>query len=151
MSRIYFPMQNRSNITSRISSLVVSPIMSPKLAREKNLRADILVAGLPEHTEPLSDVLLDAAQPRLIIVADSEFPATKRASSQLRERLARRKVSLLYTRFNGAVTLTFDGADCAARALDGTWIAVKSSKNQGISLRFDHHAHVLAKRIQPIQ
>ncbi len=75
------------------------------IGREHDLRADIVITGLPEQTEPLCDALLAAVQPQLIIVADSEFPATKRASSQLRERLIRANTPVLYTRASGAVTL----------------------------------------------
>jgi competence protein ComEC len=88
-------------------------------ARQPDLRADIVVTGLPEQTEPLSNALLDAVQPRLIIVADSEFPATKRASPRLRERLAQRSASVLYTRFNGAVTVTIGKAGWDLRAMEG--------------------------------
>lgn len=89
------------------------------LARQRDLRADIVVAGLPEQTEPLCDALLDAIQPRLIIVADSEFPATKRASPSLRKRLAQRSASVLYTRFTGAVTLTVGKSGWKLHAMDG--------------------------------
>lgn len=62
------------------------------------LRADIVVAGLPAVGEPLSEGLLDAIQPRLIVVADNEHPATRRAPPALRERLAQRGVPVRYTR-----------------------------------------------------
>ncbi|MCX8090166.1 MAG: ComEC/Rec2 family competence protein [Verrucomicrobiae bacterium] len=77
------------------------------LEREPELRADIVIAGLPERSEALSDSLLAAVQPRVVIVADSEYPATHRAGAGLRERLGRRNVPVLYTRETGAVTLTF--------------------------------------------
>ena len=95
------------------------------LAREKDLRADIVLTGLPEQSEPLNDALLNAIEPRVIIVADSEFPATKRASLQLRERLARRNALLLCTRFTGAVTLTLSKGGWDLRAMDGTWLSSK--------------------------
>jgi len=99
------------------------------LQRQKDLRADIVVAGLPEHTEPLCDALLDAIQPLLIIVADSEFPATKRASPQLRERLRQQSAAVLYTRFCRAVTLTINEAGWSARAMDNSRIAVKAPQS----------------------
>jgi beta-lactamase superfamily II metal-dependent hydrolase len=49
---------------------------SALLARTNDLRADIVIAGLPDEGEPLCDALLDAIQPRVIVIADSEFPAT---------------------------------------------------------------------------
>ncbi len=82
------------------------------LERTTNLTADIVVSGIPRESEPLIDDLLDAVSPKLIIITDSEFPATERASSALCGRLAKRKVPVLYCRKSGAVTLTFgpDGA-----------------------------------------
>ena len=77
------------------------------LERTNDLRADIVIAGLPEQTEPLCDALIEAIEPRLIIIADSEFPATKRASPKLSERLAAHKIPIIYTRKAGAVTFTF--------------------------------------------
>ena len=75
------------------------------LERTPDLRADLVVTGLPVQLEALSDALLDAIQPRVIIVADSDFPAAERASPKLRERLARRKVPVLYTRATGSATV----------------------------------------------
>jgi competence protein ComEC len=76
------------------------------LGRTPELRADIVVAGLPTGSEPLSDALLDVVQPRVIVITDSEFPATRRASAKLRERLEKRNVPVIYTRTSGAVTLS---------------------------------------------
>jgi beta-lactamase superfamily II metal-dependent hydrolase len=70
-----------------------------------DLRAEIVIAGLPTSDEPLCDPLLDLLQARLIIVADAEFPATRRASPKLRGRLARRSARVFYCRDNGALTL----------------------------------------------
>jgi competence protein ComEC len=84
-----------------------------------DLRADIVVTGLPSASEALSDWLLDAIQPHLIVVADSEYPARERASSQLRARLARRKVPVIYTRVDGAATLEFRGRHWELRTMNG--------------------------------
>jgi beta-lactamase superfamily II metal-dependent hydrolase len=84
-----------------------------------DLRADIVVVGLPEKSEPLCNVLLDAVRPQVIIVADSEFPATKRASAALRERLAQRKIPIIYTRKSGAVTIVARPGGWELRTMDG--------------------------------
>lgn len=88
------------------------------LERTPDLRADILVSGIPTHTDALCEALLDAVRPRLIIVADSELPATARASQQLKERLTRRKVTLLHTRDTGAVRISFQPAACVISTAD---------------------------------
>ena len=62
-------------------------------------------SGLPAASEALGEDLLDAVQPRVIIVADSDFPAAARATPKLRQRLAQRNVPVLYTRSDGAATL----------------------------------------------
>jgi competence protein ComEC len=84
-----------------------------------DLRADILVTGLPSLGEAICDPLLDAIQPHLIIVADSEFPAAERASTKLRERLAQRKVPVLYTRFSGAASILIRGQTWKVDTMSG--------------------------------
>ena len=90
------------------------------MTREKDLHADIVVAGLPEQTEPLCGALFEKIRPRVVVIADSEFPATKRANRRLRERLAQYDAAVIYTRAAGAVTLTIGKAGWALRAMDGT-------------------------------
>lgn len=89
------------------------------LARHSDLRADVVVSGIPGHTEPLAESLLDAIQPRLIVVTDAEYPAPQRASSRLRERLAERDIPVLYTRETGAVTLTVRAGRCRVTTMNG--------------------------------
>jgi competence protein ComEC len=96
------------------------------LRRTPDLRADIVVAGLPVQPEALGEALLDAIQPRLIIVADSEFPAAERASPRLHERLARRRVPVIYTRTAGAATIEWRKHDWEVRTMSGIRI---SSRN----------------------
>jgi hypothetical protein len=90
------------------------------------LRADIVVTGLPVQLEAIGDALLDAIQPRMIVVADSEFPSAERASPKLHERLARRKVPVVYTRSTGAATIEWRRDDWALRTMSGIRI---SSRN----------------------
>jgi competence protein ComEC len=96
------------------------------LQRTSDLRADIVITGLPVKEEALRDALLDAIQPRLIVVADSDFPAAERASPRLRERLARRKVPVIYTRSAGAATIEWRGSDWEARTISGVRISSRS-------------------------
>lgn len=74
--------------------------------RYKDLRADIVVTGLPTQSEPVCNPLLELIQPRVVIVADTEFPATERAKPALRERLDAHGIPIIYTRTDGAVTIT---------------------------------------------
>jgi len=76
------------------------------LQTTNDLRADIVVTGLPQENEPVCDALLEVIKPQLIIVADSDLPATRRASSGLHDRLAQRKIPALYTREEGSTSIT---------------------------------------------
>ncbi|MGD0744865.1 MAG: ComEC/Rec2 family competence protein, partial [Verrucomicrobiota bacterium] len=92
---------------------------SALLARTNDLRADVVIAGLPDEGEPLCDALLDAVQPKVIVIADSEFPATRRAGRLLHERLGRRNIPAIYTRASGAVTVVARPDGWELRAMDG--------------------------------
>jgi competence protein ComEC len=89
------------------------------LRRMPDLRADIVITGLPTRGEALGDEFLDAVQPRLIIVGDSDYPVWERASAKLRERLARRNTPVLYTRSSGAAVLSFQAGDWDLRTMNG--------------------------------
>ena len=83
-----------------------------------DLRADIVIAGLPAQGDPLNNTLLDAIRPRLIIIADSDFPVMRRASPALQKRLAQRRIQVLYTRTAGAVTITLRKNQWQATAMN---------------------------------
>ena len=85
----------------------------------EDLRADVVVSGLPDRGEPLCDALLDAIHARLIVITDSEYPATRRAGAALLERLERRKTPVIYTRTGGSVEISVKESGWEARAMDG--------------------------------
>ncbi len=89
------------------------------MRRHPDLRAEIVIAGLPARDEPLCDPLLDMLKARLIIIADSDFPATRRASPKLRQRLARRDAQVIYCRDNGALTLEISRKNYAVHTATG--------------------------------
>ena len=93
------------------------------LEREKDLRAVIVIASLPTQGEPLNDTLLEAIQPRVIIIQDSEFPASRRASRVLRERLAQRPVPVFYTTTSGSLTLRIEPHGWELRTAEGEFIS----------------------------
>jgi ComEC/Rec2-related protein len=92
---------------------------SALLGRTNDLHADIVVAGLPNEGEPLCDALLDAIHPKVVVIADSEFPATQRASRELKERLAGRNVPVIYTRMAGGVTIITRSKSWELQTMDG--------------------------------
>jgi competence protein ComEC len=89
------------------------------MRRHPDLRADFIIAGLPARDEPLCEPLLDQLQPRVIVLADAQLPATRRASAKLRARLARRDARVVYGRDNGALTLELAPDGWSLRAADG--------------------------------
>jgi len=89
------------------------------LARNTDLRADIVVAGLPDQGEPLNDAMLAASHPQLIIIADSKSPATRRASRVLRERLEKHGVPVLFTSELGAVKISLRKNQWKVETVDG--------------------------------
>ena len=88
------------------------------LEREVELHADILVAGL-SNNEFVTEALLDAVKPRLLIVASAEYPTANRPSRQLHDRLAQRKIPVVYTSEAGAAILSFRPAGWQVRTMDG--------------------------------
>jgi competence protein ComEC len=96
------------------------------LERTPALKADIVVTGLPVKNEALSDRFLDVVQPELIIVADSDYPVWERASSKLCERLARRNVSVIYTRSAGAATIEFRKNTWKLRTVGGVMLGKRN-------------------------
>jgi len=89
------------------------------IKRGNDVHADIVIAGLPDGGEPLCDALLDAIQPKVIIIADSEFPATRRADRALRERLGQRGIPVYYMRTAGAVTILAKEKGWKLQTMDG--------------------------------
>lgn len=89
------------------------------LEQESDLRADIVVAGLPAQGEPLSEELLAAVEPQLIVVNDAQFPALERAGARLRERLQRPGWRVVYTSDEGTVTIRIKAEGWEVRAMSG--------------------------------
>ena len=89
------------------------------LATTNDLQADIVIAGLPNEGEPLSDALIDAIRPKIIVIADSEFPANRRAGGKLKERLAQKGIPTIYTRDSGAIKMITDKNGWKLQAMDG--------------------------------
>jgi competence protein ComEC len=110
------------------------PGQSALLSRKLDLRAVIIVSGVPAQSEPLADALLREVQPQLIIVTDSDYPAAARATRKLRERLAHSLIPTLYTRETGGLTLTTRRGIWEVIAADGTKLAEGTSAGHELIL-----------------
>jgi competence protein ComEC len=84
------------------------PGQNALLDRNPELPADIVISGIPEESEPLSDALLAATKPKLVVVVDSKYPAPKKATPRLRDRLQRHLIPVIYTADTGAATITLN-------------------------------------------
>jgi competence protein ComEC len=100
------------------------------LGRPPDLKADIVIAGMPSKGEPLSSQLLDAIQPKVIILTDSELPVNRRASQKLCDRLEQQKVPVLYLRKTGAISLELHQGDWELRTMSGQRLRGKELKNR---------------------
>lgn len=89
------------------------------LARGGDLHADVVIAGLPEQGEPLEADLLAAIQPRLVLLTDAEFPVTKRAKPELRNRLSAGGAALLSLREAGTLCISATAEGATIRSVDG--------------------------------
>jgi competence protein ComEC len=92
---------------------------SELLSHTNDLRANIVIAGLPEKGEPLCDDLIAAIDPRVIVIADSGYPVARRASRALHERLDRTHIPVVYTRASGAVKIVMDKTGWKLQTMDG--------------------------------
>ncbi|MBM3876416.1 MAG: DUF4131 domain-containing protein [Verrucomicrobia bacterium] len=82
----------------------------------QDLRAAIVVAGMPTQGEPLAVALLDAVKPRAIVLQDSEYPAQRRAPKQLRDRLASDGVPLFIATADGTTVIEVKPGGVTVRA-----------------------------------
>jgi ComEC/Rec2-related protein len=78
------------------------------LTLETNLAADLVVAGLPGEGEPLCDALLAAIHPRLVILADSNWPASRKASDALVSRIKQTGCDVICASRAAGLSITFD-------------------------------------------
>jgi ComEC/Rec2-related protein len=102
---------------------------SKLLEREPDLRADVVVAGLPSPSETLSDAFLERLQPRVLIVGCGEFPASARPTAQLRERFSRLGIPVIYTCDGGAAMAILRPGRLEVRTMSGAAWAWPSSSD----------------------
>jgi competence protein ComEC len=102
-------------------STLGKPGQDALLEHHADLHADIVIAGLPGQTEPLTDALLEAIHPALIIISDSQSPAPRRANRTLRDRLDKQGIPILYTSDLGAVKISLQKSHWKAETVNGSF------------------------------
>ncbi len=85
-----------------------------------DLRADVVVSGMPDQGEPLGDTLLGLIQPRVIVMMDNERDSLRHVDRALKDRLGRRGVPVIYGSKARAVTIEFRPGEWELRGMDGT-------------------------------
>ncbi len=90
------------------------------LNRNPTLKADVIVTGMPQSSEPVAAMFLEAVQPQLVVLSDTVFPAHRRAGRLLRRRLLHARIPVVYTSDHGAVTMSFGHGRWKLETLDGT-------------------------------
>lgn len=83
-----------------------------------DLRADIVISGLPGKQEPLGTDFLTAIAPRLIVITSAHSPSGQRARPELRARLAQTGIPTFFTEEEGALTLEIRSNQAVLRRLD---------------------------------
>jgi competence protein ComEC len=75
------------------------------LSRASDLKATIVVSGLPRQEEPLSTDFIRAIGPQVVMITDSDSPATERSSEKLRQRLSGKGYEVIYGRERGSAVI----------------------------------------------
>ncbi|MBK7999835.1 MAG: ComEC/Rec2 family competence protein [Verrucomicrobia bacterium] len=94
------------------------PGQNALMERYPNLKADLVISGLPAQGEPLANSLLEGLGAKLIVVMDAEYPASRRASQKLRDRLAEHSVEVLYLHQTAALHFRFSKGQWVYRAMN---------------------------------
>jgi len=90
-----------------------------------DLRADVVIAGMPEQGEPLANELLELIRPRVVVLGTAEYPYTAQGKPELRERLEASGAEIVYVNEENAVTITVKGNGCVVSTMAGRRIALK--------------------------
>ena len=123
-AHVLFPPRNFSSPVADDQAFVVRVLVGPTqsilfmsdsgikteqalLARDSDLRSDIVIKGQHHSGESGSDAFLDAARPRLIIATSRDFPTHERISDSWAENLQKHDIKLFRQDETGAVTLCF--------------------------------------------
>lgn len=81
------------------------------LARDVDLRAEILAVSVPDQSPPaLSPGLLREIQPRVIVLHDSRFPVSERAPKEFLKTLKHSGARVVSVRELGGLRLSIDRA-----------------------------------------
>jgi ComEC/Rec2-related protein len=103
--------------------------------RHPDLRADVVIAGLPETGEPVSGEWLDRLRVRLLVVVDADYPATARADNAVVQGWREGGRVVYRTSEAGGLELRWDGGAWRVRDASGRPLAGGEGKggDEGIN------------------
>jgi competence protein ComEC len=93
-----------------------------------NLRADIVIAGMPEQGEPLTDGLLEKIRPKIIVLGTAEYPYKAQGSPELRKRLEESGAKIFYVDQEKAVTISVKPKECVVTTMEGKRISLGTNR-----------------------
>ena len=76
--------------------------------KDVNLQADVLALSVPDRSLPVDLGFLRQVAPKVIVVQDSQFPVTERASTQWLARLRESNATVLSVKNLGGIRLTIE-------------------------------------------
>lgn len=86
----------------------------------QGLEAELVVAGMPLNEQPLSPELLAAIAPRVVVLADTEWPPSQQAPSALCARIEKTGATVLRISQEGSVTVEVRPSGWEVRSRRGT-------------------------------
>jgi competence protein ComEC len=98
------------------------------LASGAELKADVVIAGMPEHGEPLMDELLEKILPKVVVLGTAEYPYRAQGSADLRERLEKSGATILYVDREQAVTISVKANECVVTSMQGSRISLAANR-----------------------
>jgi len=97
------------------------------IAREPELKVDLVVAGVPSPgEEPLSSFLIESLEPRVIVLSTASVSGNQEASRELQLRLMRLALPVFQTGGQGAIVIRVENGRVEVEAMDGTWVSLHS-------------------------
>lgn len=100
------------------------------LAAGESLRADVVIAGMPEQGEPLSPALLEAIRPKVIVLGTAEYPYKSQGTSELRKRLEESGATVFYMNETQAVTVSVRANGCLVTSMAGKKISLRRTAEE---------------------
>ena len=85
------------------------------MSNTRDLRAQLVIGGIPLRGEPMASPLLDRIQPEVVVITDADYPASSRASEALKRRLRTSRWKTYFSRDCGSLEIWITGGQIHVR------------------------------------